>query len=226
MQHLRLRIAHAVTLLHTGGIAFVKHACRCLVRSARINSGSDFDILCLFSVYNTCVCRRLLFATDNKISTTNSHERFETNQRSQTRESHMGLLRIWCTNGQKPVHGARQRHAVRANFDGQKSHQSGYSSSNCTQRGVCGLRSTWPKLTSGKRLLSRSQMQVHQHPSHRRWRFSKVGDAYSHFLQHLSGGLSTATKRRYVMNHYVGCRMVVMIGIPARLVDQNDWVTS
>jgi len=32
MQHLTLRIAHAVTLLPTGGIAFVKHACRCLVR--------------------------------------------------------------------------------------------------------------------------------------------------------------------------------------------------
>jgi len=31
MQHLRLRIAHAVTLLSTDGIAFVKHACRCLV---------------------------------------------------------------------------------------------------------------------------------------------------------------------------------------------------
>jgi len=35
MQHLRLRIAHAVTLLPTGGIAFVKHACRCLVRQGR-----------------------------------------------------------------------------------------------------------------------------------------------------------------------------------------------
>ena len=43
MQRLRLRIAHAVTLLHTGGIAFVKHACRCLVRSARVNSGSDSE---------------------------------------------------------------------------------------------------------------------------------------------------------------------------------------
>ena len=50
MQHLRLRIAYAVTLLPTGGIAFVKHTCRCLVRSARVNSGSDFDILGLFSV--------------------------------------------------------------------------------------------------------------------------------------------------------------------------------
>ena len=44
MQHLRLRIADAVTLLPTGGIAFVKHACRCLVRPARVNSCSDFDI--------------------------------------------------------------------------------------------------------------------------------------------------------------------------------------
>jgi len=35
MQHLRLRIAHAATLLHTGGIAFVKYACRCLVRQGR-----------------------------------------------------------------------------------------------------------------------------------------------------------------------------------------------
>ena len=35
MQHLRLRIAHAVTLLPTGGIAFVKHACRCLVWEGR-----------------------------------------------------------------------------------------------------------------------------------------------------------------------------------------------
>ena len=36
---------HAVTLLPTGGIAFVKLASRCLVRSARVISGSDFDIL-------------------------------------------------------------------------------------------------------------------------------------------------------------------------------------
>ena len=35
MQHLRLRIAHAVTLLPTGDIAFVKHACQCLVRQGR-----------------------------------------------------------------------------------------------------------------------------------------------------------------------------------------------
>jgi len=46
MQHLRLRIARAVTLLPTGGIAFVKHACRCLVRSSRVSSGSDFDMYC------------------------------------------------------------------------------------------------------------------------------------------------------------------------------------
>jgi len=58
MQHLRLRLAHAVTLLPTGGIAFVKHACRCFVRSARVNSGSDFNITAsqayserVFSVY-------------------------------------------------------------------------------------------------------------------------------------------------------------------------------
>ena len=49
MQHLRLRIAHAVTLLPTGGIAFVKHACRCLVRSAVRHTSIQVATLIFFA---------------------------------------------------------------------------------------------------------------------------------------------------------------------------------
>jgi len=55
MQHLRLRIAHAVTLLPTGGIAFIKHACRCLVRSAAsIQVATLIFFACLVFTIHVC----------------------------------------------------------------------------------------------------------------------------------------------------------------------------